>query len=75
VIFDQVYKKQIAELVASGKSEDVAKKTPTIHFGRPRNATSMEANDVEVRRLEYGMDEWVYLRIWKNRMSEWGGVW
>jgi len=51
VIFDQVYKNKFAKLVASGKSEDEAKKCSIILGSPGKWLRSMEANGVEDSRL------------------------
>ncbi len=60
VIFDQEYKKQIAELVASGQSEDEAKKMAPIILEAQEMLRQWEANDEEVVSLWNRMNEWVY---------------
>ena len=60
VLFDQEYKKQIAELVASGQSEDDAKKTAPIILEAQEMLRQWEANDEEVVSLWKRMNEWVY---------------
>jgi arginyl-tRNA synthetase len=60
VLFDQEYKKQIAELVASGQSEDEAKKTAPIILEAQEMLRQWEANDEKVVSLWKRMNEWVY---------------
>jgi len=60
VLFDQEYKKQIAELVASGQSEDEAKKTAPIILEAQEMLRQWEANEAEVISLWKRMNEWVY---------------
>jgi len=60
VKFDQLYKKEIAELVAGGMSEDEAKdKAPSIQAARDM-LRKWEANDPEIRHLWETMNGWVY---------------
>ncbi|GET34274.1 arginine--tRNA ligase [Prolixibacter bellariivorans] len=60
VKFDQLYKKEISELVAGGMSEDEAKdKAPSILAARDM-LRKWEANDAEVRQLWETMNGWVY---------------
>ncbi|MDG1276405.1 MAG: arginine--tRNA ligase [Algoriphagus sp.] len=60
VIFDQEYKKQIAELVASGQSQDDAKKNAPILLEAQEMLRKWEAHDEEVVSLWKLMNEWVY---------------
>lgn len=60
VKFDQLYKKEIAELIASGMSEDEAKdKAPSIQAARDM-LRKWEANDSEIHQLWETMNGWVY---------------
>lgn len=60
VKFDQLYKKEISELVAGGLSEDEAKdKAPSILAARDM-LRKWEANDTETRQLWETMNGWVY---------------
>jgi len=60
VKFDQLYKSEIAGLIAAGKSEDEAKEeAPSITEAREM-LRKWEANDPEVRNLWKVMNEWVY---------------
>ena len=60
VKFDQLYKTEIAELVAQGMSEDEAKdKAPIINEAREM-LRQWEANDPETRDLWKRMNNWVY---------------
>lgn len=60
VKFDQLYKKEIAELIAGGMSEDEAKdKAPSIQAARDM-LRKWEANDPEIRKLWEDMNGWVY---------------
>ena len=60
VIFDQEYKKQIAELVASGQSQDDAKKNAPILLEAQEMLRKWEAHDEAVVSLWKRMNEWVY---------------
>ncbi|WP_075352299.1 arginine--tRNA ligase [Algoriphagus marinus] len=60
VIFDQEYKKQIAELVASGQTQDEAKKNAPILLEAQEMLRKWEAHDEEVVSLWKLMNEWVY---------------
>ena len=60
VKFDQLYKKEIAALMAEGMSEDEAKeKAPIINEAREM-LRKWEANDPETRNLWQKMNSWVY---------------
>ena len=60
VKFDQLYKKEIAELIAGGLTEDEAKeKSPIINEAREM-LRLWEANDTETRELWKRMNSWVY---------------
>ena len=60
VKFDQLYKKEIAELIAGGLTEDQAKeKSPIINEAREM-LRLWEANDTETRELWKQMNSWVY---------------
>jgi arginyl-tRNA synthetase len=54
VRFEQEYKKQIADLVASGQSEDEAKKTAPVILEAQEMLRQWEANDEEVVSLGTG---------------------
>jgi arginyl-tRNA synthetase len=60
VLFDQEYKKQIAELVASGQTEDEAKKNAPIILEAQEMLRKWEAHDNEVVTLWNRMNTWVY---------------
>jgi len=60
VLFDQEYKKQIAELVASGQTEDDAKKNAPIILEAQEMLRKWEAHDNEVVTLWNRMNTWVY---------------
>lgn len=60
VQFDQEYKKQIAELVASGQTEDDAKKSAPIILEAQEMLRKWEAHDNEVVTLWNRMNTWVY---------------
>jgi arginyl-tRNA synthetase len=60
VKFDQLYKKEISDLIAQGMSEDEAKeKAPIINETREM-LRQWEANDPETRDLWHRMNSWVY---------------
>jgi len=60
VKFDQLYKAEIAGLIASGLSEDEAKeKSPIINEAREM-LRQWEANDPQTRELWRTMNSWVY---------------
>ena len=60
VRFDKEYKKQIAELMASGKDEETAKREAPLMLEAQEMLRKWEANDPEVRGLWAKMNEWVY---------------
>lgn len=60
VIFDQEYKKQIAELKEKGQSEDEAKKNAHLLIEAQDMLRKWEANDQEVVSLWKQMNAWVY---------------
>ena len=60
VLFDQEYKKQIAELVASGQTEDDAKKNAPVILEAQEMLRKWEAHDNEVVTLWNRMNTWVY---------------
>lgn len=60
VIFDQKYKKQIAELKEKGQSEDEAKKNAPLFLEAQEMLRKWEANDEEVVSLWKQMNTWVY---------------
>ncbi|MEB2784028.1 arginine--tRNA ligase [Algoriphagus persicinus] len=60
VIFDQEYKKQIAELKEKGQTEDEAKKNAPLFMEAQEMLRKWEANDEEVVTLWKQMNEWVY---------------
>ncbi|WP_057936569.1 arginine--tRNA ligase [Algoriphagus resistens] len=60
VIFDQEYKKQIAELKEKGQSEDEAKKNARLLIEAQDMLRKWEANDQEVVSLWKQMNTWVY---------------
>ena len=60
VKFDKLYKKEIAELISGGMTEDEAKeKSPIINEAREM-LRLWEANDTETRELWKRMNSWVY---------------
>lgn len=60
VTFDQAYKKQIAELVAQGVSEEEAKKQAPLLLKAQEMLRQWEAGDEEVVALWRKMNQWVY---------------
>ena len=60
VLFDQQYKKEIADLVASGVTEDQAKNDAPILQEAKEMLVKWEQNDAEVRALWEQMNTWVY---------------
>ena len=60
VLFDQQYKKEIADLVASGVTEDQAKNDAPILQEAKDMLLKWEQNDPDVRSLWEQMNAWVY---------------
>lgn len=60
VLFDQQYKKEIADLVASGVSEKQAKNDAPILQEAKEMLLKWEQNDADVRTLWEQMNAWVY---------------
>jgi arginyl-tRNA synthetase len=60
VAFDKVYKEQIAQLMAAGKTEDEAKKQAPIILEAQEMLLKWEAGDAEVISLWKMMNQWVY---------------
>ena len=60
VKFDQEYKKEIAVLIAEGKTEDEAKKQAPILIEAQQMLQKWEAGDKEVVALWKTMNQWVY---------------
>ncbi|MBO7055482.1 MAG: arginine--tRNA ligase [Bacteroidales bacterium] len=60
VIFDQEYKKQIADLISQGKSEDEAKAEAPILLQAREMLVKWEQGDGEVLKLWKTMNGWVY---------------
>ncbi len=60
VKFDQVYKQEIAELVAAGTTEDEAKKQAPILKEAQQMLLEWEAGNPEVMELWNKMNKWVY---------------
>ena len=59
VKFDQEYKKQIAELISQGKSEEEAKKNAPLIIEAQEMLQKWEAKDTQVHELWKKMNEWV----------------
>ena len=60
VAFDKEYKKEIADLVAAGTEEEVAKKHAPIILEAQKMLLDWEKGDEEVRTLWKEMNSWVY---------------
>ncbi|WP_396595998.1 arginine--tRNA ligase [Dokdonia sp. R86516] len=60
VKFDQEYKKQIADLIAAGKTEEEAKKEAPLILEAQEMLRKWEAGDAEVVALWKKMNQWVY---------------
>ncbi|AUC22508.1 arginine--tRNA ligase [Polaribacter sejongensis] len=60
VKFDQEYKKEIAQLIAEGKTEDEAKKEAPLFLEAQQMLLKWEAGDAEVVALWKEMNSWVY---------------
>ncbi len=60
VKFDQQYKSEIADLIASGRTEDQAKEEAPSIVATREMLIKWEANDPEVRTLWKRMNGWVY---------------
>ena len=60
VIFDKEYKKQVADLVAQGKSQEEAEKQAPILLEAQEMLKKWEAKDPEVYSLWETMNGWVY---------------
>ncbi len=60
VKFDQEYKKEIAQLVAEGQTEDEAKRNAPLMIEAQDMLRRWEAGDEEVRTLWNEMNTWVY---------------
>ncbi|MDY0781460.1 arginine--tRNA ligase [Tenacibaculum sp. IB213877] len=60
VKFDQEYKKQIADLVAQGKTEEDAKKEAPLLLEAQEMLRKWEAGDEKVTSLWKTMNQWVY---------------
>ena len=60
VAFDKAYKEEIAQLIASGKTEEEAKKQAPILIEAQQMLLKWEAGDEEVVSLWKTMNEWVY---------------
>ena len=60
VIFDKEYKKQVADLLQQGISEDEAKKKAPLMIEAQEMLRKWENDDVTVRQLWEMMNKWVY---------------
>jgi arginyl-tRNA synthetase len=60
VIFDQEYKKQIADLMEGGQTEEDAKKNAPMIKQAQKMLLDWEAGDTEVKTLWSRMNSWVY---------------
>ena len=60
VKFDQEYKKEVAELIASGKNQKEAEENAPIMLEARKMLIDWEAGDKEVRDLWKKMNAWVY---------------
>ena len=60
VAFDKVYKEEIAQLIAQGKTEDEAKKQAPIILEAQEMLLKWEAGDADVIALWKTMNQWVY---------------
>lgn len=60
VKFNDLYKQQVAELVAAGKDEKAAEKEAPIMLQAQEMLRKWEAGDAEVRQLWEAMNGWVY---------------
>lgn len=60
VEFDNLYKKEIAELIQQGKTEDEAKKQAPIMLEAQKMLLNWEKNDPAVRECWQTMNSWVY---------------
>ena len=60
VKFDQEYKKEIAQLIEEGKTEDEAKKEAPLFVEAQQMLLKWEAGDAEVVALWKEMNSWVY---------------
>ncbi|WP_218598674.1 arginine--tRNA ligase [Polaribacter sp. NJDZ03] len=60
VKFDQEYKKEIAQLIAEGKTEDQAKKEAPLFVEAQQMLLKWEAGDEDVVALWKEMNSWVY---------------
>lgn len=60
VVFDKEYKKQLADLIQQGMSEDEAKKKAPLMIEAQEMLRQWENGDVAVRQLWEMMNSWVY---------------
>lgn len=60
VKFNDIYKQEVAQLIAAGKTEKEAEKEAPIMIGAQEMLRQWEAGDHEVRQLWQTMNGWVY---------------
>jgi arginyl-tRNA synthetase len=60
VQFDQMYKKEVAELMEQGKTKEEVEKDAPSMIGARELLLKWEANDAETRELWARMNQWVY---------------
>ncbi|MBV7440607.1 arginine--tRNA ligase [Weeksellaceae bacterium TAE3-ERU29] len=60
VIFDKVYREEIKQLIAEGKTEEEAKKTAPVFLEAQEMLRKWENDDAEIRALWEKMNQWVY---------------
>ena len=60
VAFDKIYKEEIRQLIADGKSEEEAKRTAPILLDAQEMLVKWESGDPEIVSLWKKMNEWVY---------------
>ncbi|MDX2001317.1 MAG: arginine--tRNA ligase [Chitinophagales bacterium] len=66
VEFDKIYKKQIAELVAQGQSQEEAEKKAPIMQEAQEMLRKWEAGDTETLQLWQQMNDWVYMGFFET---------
>ena len=60
VLFETKYRKQLADLVAGGKSQEEAEKSVPLLVEAKQMLRQWENNDPEIRKLWSQMNQWVY---------------